>query len=335
MIGVELRDPLRDSEPPGWTDFRRRENLAATWDYQALHHASTSWAPVMLAVFRREEKIVGAVGAVYRGVRVSRPPRRRREPLVVDVRLPGEGNGRPTWHFSADVPAEARAGLMRAYERAALRRLGVGTTGFVYRHVPVDEVSAVARRGALLRETAGDTELTLGTVDDWLAGLGPSRRKALRRRRRRIDEDLTVVIGRARTDVDADQLARMVNRHVVARTGRIDRRAPLPPSYFAAFTAHDDVSTLTYTQADGRLLAAGTFLHHPTRPQLSWWASVPPEEGGRGHLYFDCYGRFVEYAVAAGAQRLSAGRGADEHKRELGFAVVPARLVIVPRWAAG
>ncbi len=337
MIDVELRDPLRDPEPEGWTDFRSRENLPATWDYQVLRHASGSWSPVALAVFRDEGKIVGAVASLFRGLRTWGRPRRWAEPIVVDVRLPGDGHGRPTWHFSADVPPEGRRDLMRAFERAAARRFGWGLAGFAYRNVPPDEVGLLTRRGASVRDTAGDSDMALTTVDAWLGGLKTSRRAELRRRRRKLDADpdLTVAIGRARTDVDAAGMARMMNRHVAARDGRIDRRAPLPASYFAALTGLGDVSTLTYTAADGRLLAGGVYLHHPVRPRLSWWASVPPEEGGRGHLYYDSYLRYVEYAVAMGGEGLSAGKGTLGIKAELGFTEKPMKLVVVPRWARG
>ncbi len=335
MIDVELRDPLRDPEPEGWTDFRTRENLPATWEYRVLRHASESWTPVSLTVFRDGGKIVGAVAALFRGLRTWGRPRRWAEPLVVDVRLPGDGHGRPTWHFAADVPAETRRELLGAFERAAARRFGWGLVAFAYRNVPVAEVGLVERRGATVRDTAGDADMRLSTLDGWLAGLKSTRRAELRRRRRRLDADpdLTVAIAPGRTDLDADELARMMNDHAGAREGRVDRRAPLPASYFAALTGLDDVSTLTYTGPDGRLLAAGVYFHHPVRPRLSWWASVPPEQGGRKHLYYDSYLRYVEYAVAMGGEGLSAGRGTLDIKAELGFSEVPLKLVVVPRWA--
>ena len=76
MINVELRDPLRDPEPPGWTDFHQCEGLTGSWDYEVLRAASATWSPVLLAVFRDGGRIVGTVGCLYRGLRTSGAPRR-------------------------------------------------------------------------------------------------------------------------------------------------------------------------------------------------------------------------------------------------------------------
>ncbi|MEO5876428.1 MAG: GNAT family N-acetyltransferase [Streptosporangiaceae bacterium] len=341
-MSIELFDPRLDPEPPGWQEFRTGEGLTAIWSYEAIRKASEGTpSPLLLALFRHGPTIVGALTGVYLGLR--RPgsvtaPRRRREPIVLDVRLPGEGN-EVSWHFRADVSAEQRRELMREFERAVRHWLGRGLAGIVYRHVTPGEVATVARAGAVARASVGTARMpiTWKNVDGWLATLGGSRRRNLRRRARLIDADpdLTVESGTRRTDLDPALLARMVADQQRRLQNRIDPRVPLSAGYFAEMVRRDDVSFLTYTEGSGRLLAFSTLLHHPSWPQLGWWSGLPIEEGGRGHLYFDHYLRTVEQVIGQGSEGLIAGRGRLEVKRELGFREVPMKLVAVPRWSLG
>lgn len=342
---VELTDPRRDPEPPGWAEFQRREGLSAVWSYEVLRRVSeSSWTPALLGVCRTGGQIVGAVGAVQRGVRSTRPPGRW-GPLLLDVRLPGHGAG-PAWHFAAnaadaaDDAADAtdRARLMRAFERAAARRLGWGLTGVVYRHVTEPEVPLLVRRGAIVRDSSDGTEMAVGwsSVEEWTRSLAKNRRASLRRRARSIeaDETLRVAFGPGRTDLDPAEMADLAKRHGERLQGRLDRRDSPPAAYFAALLGRDDVSVLSYTEAD-RLLAYGVLFHGAVRPALSWWASVPVEEGGRKHLYFDSYLRYVRHAIENGATALAGGPGRPDLKEEVGFRRVPMKLVLVPRWAMG
>jgi hypothetical protein len=299
--------------------------------------SASTRAPLLLALFRDGGTIIGALSGVYQGLRRT-APRRRREPIILDVRLPGEGN-EVSWHFRADIPPEHRRQLMREFERTVRRWLGPGLTGILYRHVTPGEVSTVVRRGAVTRETVGTARMPIQwkTVDDWLATLGGSRRRNLRRRARLIDADpdLTVVSGTGRTDLDPALLARMVAEHQQRLQNRIDPRVPLSAAYFAEMIQRDDVSFLTYTESSGRLLAFSTLLHHPRWPQLGWWAGLPVEDGGRGHLYFDHYLRTIGQVIEQGREGLIAGRGRLDVKLELGFQEVPMQLVAVPRWSLG
>lgn len=337
-MSIELYDVRHDPEPDGWKEFRVTEGLTAVWSYEPMRHASDSTrAPLLLTVFREGGTIIGALCGVYQGLRGT-VPRRRREPILLDVRLPGEGN-EVSWHFRADITSEHRRQLMREFERTVRRWLGLGLTGIVYRNVTPGEVPTVARRGAVGRASVGTARMPIlwKTVDDWLATLGGSRRRNLRRRARLIDADpdLTVVSGTGRTDLDPALLARMVADHQERLQNRIDLRVPLPASYFAEMIRREDVSFLTYTEGSGRLLAFSTLLHHPSWPQLGWWAGLPVEEGGRGHLYFDHYLRTIGQAIEQGREGLIGGRGRLDVKLELGFQQVPMRLVAVPRWSLG
>jgi len=339
-MSVELHDPLHDPEPEGWDEFVARQGLTASWAYPALRAASApSRTPVVLGVFRERGRILGAVGGVYMGMRRHtslKPPRRGREPIVLDMRLPGEGDD-VSWHFGEDVARTEHAALLREFEREVRRWLGLGLAAVVYRQLTPGRSDDVARRGALVRDTVGTARLAVrwGDAAGWLASLGGSRRRNLRRRAKLIDGELSVVVRRGRTDVDPAELAGLA----AGQQRRLQRgpggRAPLSPGYFAELAGRDDVSFLTYADENGRVLAFSTMLHQPERLNLGLWGSVPVEEGGRGHLYYDHYLRAVRHAVEQGAKELTAGRGRLDVKTELGFQVVPMRVAVVPRWALG
>lgn len=331
MSTVELYDPAGDPEPDGWAAFHTAAELPATWDYSVLRHASEhSWAPAMLGVFRTDDQITGMIGGLYRGLRASGTPRRRRRPLVLDVRLPAEGH-EATWRLSGRPDEQ-----LRAFERAAKKWFGPGLTAIVYRQIGRDDRALVTRRGAIIRPIVPNAEMPIqwDSADGWLQSLDAKRRHDIRSRALVFDDDrdLTISISPARTDLDPAELARLSNRRMA---GRLDPLPPLPPEYFAALLAREDVSTLSYVAGDGRLLAFGMFLHHSTRPRLSWWAALPAEEGGRADIYVDSYLRYVEYAIKQGARRLSAGRGVLEEKTRLGFRPVPMSMAVVPRWSLG
>ncbi|MEV0151074.1 MULTISPECIES: hypothetical protein [unclassified Nonomuraea] len=338
---LEVLDPCRDPEPPGWEEFRQAEGLTAIWSYDVIAASSEgSWARPLLAVFRDGHRVTGVVGAVYLGLRLPnspRAPRRRREPILLDVRLPAHSNG-PTWHFAGDVPPETRAHLLRQFERTARRHLGWGLAGVLYRMVTEPGLPLVARGGAITRESPGSMVMPLrwSSVDGWLGSLGKSRRWELRRQSRRIAEadDLLVTEGRARADLDPVEMAELNRRHTARLAARFDPRADLPPAYFAALLRRDDVTVLSYRSGE-RLLAFATVYEHPVAPVYGTWAALRPDEGGRKGLYFDSYVRIVRSALEAGGKQLLCGRGMADVKLSLGFEYVPMTFVAVPRWATG
>uniref|UniRef100_UPI000A5AA11D hypothetical protein n=1 Tax=Actinomadura hibisca TaxID=68565 RepID=UPI000A5AA11D len=214
--------------------------------------------------------------------------------------------------------------------------------GVVYRHVPGTGLPLVARPGALVRPSAEAAVLRVpGSADEWLRSLRKGRRTDLRRQVRLVDADadLRVEIGEARTDLDPERLAALHHAHSGRRASRLDPRAPLPPAYFAALARRKDVVIVSYHDTSGagadRLLAFGVLVDHPTAPKSTAWASLPPEEGGRKHLYFDHFVRLMRHVTRHEGADFGAGQGLFEVKRTLGFAPLPMHTVLVPRGVAG
>lgn len=336
---VELHDVRCDPEPPEYREFRRSERLTAAWSYdvlQALSHSS--WAPVLIALLRAGPRVCGVVCAGYFGVRRNGRPRPRKEPLLLDVRVPGYSHC-PGWHFASWVPVEQRRELLRAYEREAVRWLGAGCVGVAYRGVRARELALVARRGAVSQsaDASGVMPMVWSSVDEWMGSLSKSRRTDLRRQGRIVAlSDVRVEFGPGRRDLDAGEVASLHHAHVERLRARLDPRAPLPADYFATLFAHEDVFALSYRDPAGRLLAFGALLDHPVAPRIGTWAALRPEQGGRKHLYFDHYVRLIRHVIEAGGRReLSAAQANFEVKRSLGFHRSPMHRVAVPRWRTG
>ncbi|MDA0638413.1 GNAT family N-acetyltransferase [Nonomuraea sp. MCN248] len=335
-VHLDVVDVGEEPEPPGWEEFRQAEGLSAIWAYDVIAASCAgTWERPLLTVFRDDQGVAGAVGAVATALRARRLP--RREPLLLDVRLPGHSNG-PTWHFSDRVTPGDRRLLIRRFEQAARRRLGWMLTGVLYRMVTEPHLPSVARGGAIVRESPGSTVMPLRwtSVAEWIGSLSRNRRSTLRRQLKKIagSDDLVVTEGRARTDLDPGELAELNRRHTARLAARFDPRPPLPAAYFAEFLRREDVTVISY-EAARRLLAFAVVFDHPVSPAYGPWAALQPEEGGRRDLYFDSYARIVGRALADGSERLHGGRGFVEVKSSLGFDYVPMKIVAVPRWAMG
>ncbi|MEU7002200.1 GNAT family N-acetyltransferase [Nonomuraea sp. NPDC046570] len=338
---LDILHPDTDPEPAGWEDFRQTEHLPAFWAYDVIAAASAgSRARPLLTVFRDEGRIVGAVGAIYFGLRLpgsTRAARPRREPLVLDVWLPGHSN-KATWHFSREVTPEARRTMLREFERAAARHLGWGLAGVLYRMLTEPELTLVTRRGSISRDSLGTSVMDIqwSSVDGWLGSLSKTRRKSLRRQIRAVTQatDLRVEEGTARHDLDPAEMSELNRLHTTRLAPRRDLTKLLPAEYFAAVARRDDVTVISYHD-EGRLLAFNTLFHHPTAPISATWATLPVAAGGRKDLYFDLYARLVRRMADEGAKQLYCGRGRVELKRSLGFDYVPMKVLVVPRWAMG
>jgi predicted N-acyltransferase len=332
VITVDVLDPATDSEPPDWADFVAAQQLYAPWDYGLLVIEATAGRhPVLLAVVRRDGVLVAAVVALV--------ARRGRSPRWVEV-CHQWLSGEPGFVFAAGLDPPARKDILRAAERALCRHVGWTCLGLVYWHLSPSEVPLIAGFGRHVRPAAGTAVLdnTFTSTEDWLASLSRNRRASLRKLHRQLaaDPSLEIRFDASRSDVDGAELARLLRAHRDKYPRfRHDSRNPVSAEYLTALLARPDVRTMTYRDADGRLLAFSNLLDHPAHLFSQHFAAVPAEQGGRGHLYFDLYHRLVELMVERGAKTMSVGRGMAEVKTRLGFEIRPLRLAVVPRVVAG
>ena len=332
MTTVDVLDPATDPEPPDWANFVAVQQLYAPWDYGLMAIESAAGEnPVLLAVVRRDGVLVAAVAALV--------ARRGRSPRWIEVShqwLSGE----PGFVFAGGLDLVARKEILRAAERALCRHVGRTCLGLVYWHLAPPDVPLVAGFGRYVRPSAGTAVLdnTFTSPRDWLASLSRNRRASLRKLHRQVSEDPTLVLRfeAGRSDLDGAELAGLLRAHRDKFTHhRHDSRNPVTAEYLTALVARPDVRTMTYHDADGRLLAFSNLLDHPAHLFSQHFAAVPAEQGGRGHLYFDLYPRLVELMVERGAKTLSVGRGMAEVKTRLGFEIRPLHLAVVPRLVAG
>lgn len=342
---VRLVDPRVDPEPEGWADFHRQARLHPVWDYGLLTvEAWLSRHPPLLAVVRGPGGITAAMAVMvcrpWLSTRYAPPPRRRwPRPVWAEVYQPWL-SGFPGAVFADGLDDAARRDATRAVERALARRLGLGLLGVLYRAVGEDLAPVLAGRGRRVRRTDPTTVLDNGfaTEGEWLASLSKSRRSGLKRQLRALeaDDDLVIRGAPGRDDLDAVEVAAMINRHR-AGFGRmpLDTRTAVSAAYLERFLPRPDVHTLSYHDRKGRLLAVHTLLDHPERPVSQHWAALRDDEGGRPGLYFDNYARAVKFVVRQGRPSLSAGRGMLDVKRSLGFVTRPVHSVLVPRPAVG
>ncbi|SFW58504.1 GNAT family N-acetyltransferase [Amycolatopsis australiensis] len=338
-----FHDPRVDPAPAGWTAFARAARLHPVWDYELM--GLEAWGarnPQLLAVAVEGGEIVAAMSVLVCHPRLAprfapRPGKRSLRPFWAEVCQPWL-SGYPGIVFAPgfrDGPA-----LTREFERTLGRRLGVGLLGVVYRAIGADLATGLEGRGRLVKrvDPVAVLENRFESEEDWLATLPSSRRSGLRRRRRRLAEDPTLVVrgGPGRADLDGAELARLIRAHR-ERYGKLklDTRTPPSAGFLDRFVRRPDVHTLTYADTDGRLLAVNTLLDHPDSPSLQHWAALPLSERGRSGLYFDSYVRAVRFLARRGAKELTAGRGMIELKQELGFRARPVYTAAVPRPVLG
>lgn len=347
-VTVELVDPRHDPEPADLAAFVAAEGLMPLWSYELSGIASwNSWTPTLLGLVRSGSRLVAVVCAVILCPVVRgrfAPAGLGPVPRILDVRQPFNGHTH-SWHVAAEVPEADRADLFAAFERAVFRRLGPTCLGVVYRQATAADLPMLRRRrGRVLRRLTRPAVAVMGTsvmnvswsgVDGWLATLRRSRRGDLRRQVRRVaeDPDLVVRFGFGRTDVDTVAAARLLRaQHRRYYNGRTIRPQQTP-SFLDRFVRRPDVAILTYTDRSGRLIGYGTLMWAGRFDTiLGHWAALRPEDGGRRHIYFDMYHRFVSQAIADGRNTINAGRGLGEVKADLGFDEEPMYTVVSPRW---
>ena len=331
----EFHDPRVDPAPAGWAEFFKAARLHPVWDYELL--GLEAWGarnPQQVAVARDGGEVVAALSVLVCRPRLAPrfgpvPGRRSLRPFWAEVFLPWL-SGYPGIVFVPDFPVGDRAALLREFERALRRHLGPGLLGVLYRAIDEEFAAHTAGRGRLVRpaQSTAVLENRFQSEEDWLKTLPSARRSGLRRRRRRIAEDPGLVVrgGPGRDDVDGAEVAALVRAHR-ERYGKLplDTRTVPSAGFLHRFIRRPDVHTLTYADPGGRLLAVNTLLDHPDSPCMQHWAALPLEERGRGSgLYFDSYVRAVRFMTQRGAKELSAGRGMNELKEELGF--LPRKL---------
>lgn len=342
-ITVEFFDPRSDPEPSDWSAYRSEQQLTPLWAFDLVAAATecSRW-PATLALVRSGPTVTAVFSAVVSGGASGRAPGGYPRVGIVDVRLPGTRN--TPWHITSGAD---RGRLLRAFERAALRRFGAGIRGVLYRAVPDPDARLLGGRGRPVRRLVEDTRMQLPyrTTDEWLATLRRSRRQDLRRRSRivRTDPDLRVEFGFRRTDLDPAELAALLGRHlarlsrrrgVPGRAGRPGRHSQeLPAAYFARLLDRNDIGLVSYRSGSGRLLAFGTLLDNGDWPTIAYWASLAADEGGRPNLYFDHYVQLIAWCIDNDRRGINGGRGMPELKASLGFETVPMNVVAAPRWA--
>ncbi len=331
---VTVHDPRHDPAPPGWSDFVSRHHLYPPWEYDLLTtEAWLSRNPPLLVVARSGphdgDEVIGAMAVMVcvpgRGDRYAPAHLSRWTPKVAQVYQPWLGG-------EGFVVPDGGAEVMRAMEKGVRGHLGPVLAGLIYRNVPASLTPLVSGRGRVVRAVspaASVLENRFGDEDEWLASLSRNRRKNVRRVDRLVASDPSLVVRFApgRSDVDGVALAGMMRTHR-AKFGRhpFDPRTPVAGAYLAQVVRRPDVHTLTYSDADGQVIAFSTYLDHPVTPILQFWASTED----RGHLYFDCHARAIRHAIATGRKELSAGRGKYTQKTSLGFGARPMCVVGVP-----
>jgi len=342
----EFHDPRVDPVPAGWAEFSRAARLHPVWDYELM--GLEAWGarnPQLLVVAAEGDELVAGLSVLVCRPRLSprfapAPGRRPLRPFWAEVYQPWL-SGYPGIVFAPGFPDADRATLVRAFERQLRRHLGPGLLGVLYRAIDEDFATRAAGRGRLVRqaEPTAVLENRFASEEDWIKSLPAARRSGLRRRRRRIAEDPTLVVrgGPGRDDVDGAEIAALIKAHR-ERYGKLklDTRTIPSAGFLHRFVRRPDVHTLTYRDTEGRLLAVNTLLDHPDSPSLQHWAALPLDERGRSSgLYFDSYVRAVRFMTQRGAKELSAGRGMSELKQELGFRSRTLYAAAVPRPVLG
>ncbi|MEV0151073.1 MULTISPECIES: hypothetical protein [unclassified Nonomuraea] len=335
-LTLQILDPRHDPEPTGWEELRAAAGQCVTWRYDLLRaYAWAAQAPVLLTVLREDGVAVGAVSASLRGLRPHRGAYAdgRDHAGLIDVHAPGNRSQKGWWFAGDPEPGRLRE-LLRGYVRGVRRELGAGWRSVVWREVSPGQAALLPGLAKLTLPTEPLARLATPWtgIDNWYARLDRARRDSLRRRARGFSADpgLSVQVGPARELVTGYEAAALRAENDLKHRNRLFPLAPLPLPYLEALVGGDEVVAIAYRDGGGRLLGLSLILDHPRWPVCLSWGALPPEDGGRKHLYFDGYVRMVEWAIGAGKAGLVLGKGQAEAKRDLGAELVPSSALAVP-----
>ncbi|MBB3664217.1 hypothetical protein FB384_003121 [Prauserella sediminis] len=357
-MNVEILDPRVDPEPSGWAGFVGSHGLHPVWRYPLLRlEAWTARNPPVLAVVRDHGLVVGGLQVmVCRSWRTGRfgPPVTRRpvrwRPRWAEVYLPlHSGYPAAAFHPDADAPA-----AVREFERALVRWVGPGLLGVLYRAMTAELADAMSGPGRPRREIDPAAGLRPPeTFDAWRASLADDVRAT-------IDEidagpDVRTDVGAGRDDLDATELAALLNAHRARQDARawsggqrsrfaglhMDTRSPVSPAYLDALLRRSNVLTRTYRTAAGRLLGFNTMINDRATAAFHHWAALSRQDGGQPGLYLHAYAQAVAKAIERGTTELTAGRAMLDEKAALGFhdtrelhTVAAPRPLLGDRWSA-
>jgi hypothetical protein len=333
-LTVDVLDPRHDPKPGMWEELRVRCGQHALWAWDPLRAGALDAADKMLvAVVRDGAEPAAVVCATLTGLTGLSP----RRAGVLDIYAP-MAVSHQGWWFVGDPPWQTRREMLRTYVRAMRRELGLGCRAVLWRQVTEEDRAAVPGRIRLTREQIPIARIATPWPDlaGWYAGLPPGRRQNLRRRRRQFDAELHVGTGPAGDLVTAAEITalkqendRKYKQGAATPQHQRLRVPPITAPYFEALIGRDDVFVIAYRDGD-TLVAVQLLLDHPTWPIQHYWGALPPERGGRKHLYFDMYGRAVEWAVTTGKKGLVWGKTMSGIKHELGAELVRNAAVVTP-----
>jgi hypothetical protein len=327
-LTVRLHDPATDPEPPGWDAVRRTAGLRANWAWPALHAGVHSGAgPLLLAVLTDVDRPAAVFAASV--VPLRRRPGSTAWPRLgyLHVQAP-QSSALPGWWMSTSTVDE-QATLVRAFRWATRRALGPGVGGVLWRQL--GDASWLPRPRYLRRTEPLAVLDAPASVDAWLAGLRAKRRSSLRKTQRLVadDPDLQVRAGRIGDVVSPAELAHLARLNFAKHAAGVELRSgPGSPGWQESLAGRCDVLAVAYRDSTGLLLAAATILDHPAWPLWLSWGALPPDEGGRRHLYFDLFHRLVEHVVDRGATGMILGKGMPDLKSDLGARLIPQQAAI-------
>ncbi|MFG2005182.1 hypothetical protein ACGFNU_39165 [Spirillospora sp. NPDC048911] len=324
MIELDVLDPRRDPEPPYWRALVADAGRHAVWSYDLLRIAAwTSRHQLRLSVVHDSGRPAAVVCAVLAGMRAV--SRRYASPGMARLGVPAvlvpSASAERGWWFVGEPAPEHRRDLLRHATRGWFRpgvlwlRAGERDRPTIPGAVRLTRpLNPVARVATPWRD-----------VDGWYAALSQSRRADLRRQRRGL-RDLECLTGPARDLASAAEFAALLWRNENKyRGGLLSGLAPSPPlpfPYIEALIGQPDVQAITYRDGRDRLLGAGLILDHPEWPLYWRWGALPVR-----HLYFDSYGRLIEWAIAAGKTGVILGKGKSDLKAALGAELVPSYAI--------